>query len=155
MPNWVYWVVPLAVIAGILWYLLGNRAPQVAQQTTPVVQSVVVGGVDVGKQIGDSFGSLRTSLQGITDVASATATLPKLQEATTQIDRVSGLLGQLSADQRKLVSGLVASAMTTINQLFDKVLAIPGVGEVVEPTIDSLKIKLADLAGQSPTISAR
>ena len=99
----------------------------------------MVSGVDVGKQVGDSLGTLRTSLQGISDVASANAALPKLQEATTQIDRVSGLLGQLSADQRKLVSGLVASAMTTINQLFDKVLAIPGVGEVVEPTIELLE----------------
>src|SRR5262245_6749896 len=155
MPNWVYWVVPLAVIAGILWYLLGNRAPQMAQQTAPVVQSVVVGGVDIGKQIGDSLGTLRTSLQGITDVASATAALPRMQAAASQIDRVSGMLGQLSTDQRQIVSGLVTPAMATINQLFDKVLAIPGVGEVVRPTIDRLKTRLAELPAQSPTIGGR
>jgi hypothetical protein len=127
----------------------------VAQQTPAVVQSVVVGGVDLGKQIGDGLGNLRTSLQGIADVASATAALPKLQEATAQIDRVHGVLGQLSTDQRKFVAGLIAPAMAAINQLFDKVLAIPGVGELVKPTVDNLKIKLADLSGQSPTVGGR
>src|SRR5215468_2086049 len=51
--------------------------------------------------------------------------------------------GQLSADQRKVVAELVAPAMSSINQLFDKVLAIPGVGEVVRPTVET------DQAGRS------
>jgi len=153
IPTWVYWAAPLIVLAGILWYLLGNRVEQVAQQPTVVpAQSVVVGGVDIGKQIEDSLDELRTSLQGITDVASATAAVPKLQAATAQIDKVDGMVGQLSADQRKIMAGLISPAMPTINQLFDKVLAIPAVGEVVKPTIDTLKTKLADLPGQSSTV---
>jgi hypothetical protein len=35
--------------------------------------------------------------------------------------------------------------MATINQLFDKVLAIPGVSELLKPAIDTLKAKLATL----------
>jgi hypothetical protein len=35
--------------------------------------------------------------------------------------------------------------MATLNQLFDKVLAIPGVGEVLKPTIDALKANLTTL----------
>jgi hypothetical protein len=156
VPNWIYWAVPFAVIAGLLWYLFGNRVGQVAQQSiVPPVQSVVVSGVDIGSQISDSLAQLRNSLTGITDVASARAALPKLQEATAQIDKVARVVGQLSADQRKFVSGLVAPAMATINQLFDKALAIPGVSEVVRPTIDTLKTRLADLSEQSTTISAR
>jgi hypothetical protein len=33
----------------------------------------------------------------------------------------------------------------TLNQLFDKVLAIPGVADVLKQTIDTLKAKLAVL----------
>jgi hypothetical protein len=33
--------------------------------------------------------------------------------------------------------------MPTLNQLFEKVLTIPGVGDVLKPTIDLLKAKLA------------
>jgi hypothetical protein len=35
--------------------------------------------------------------------------------------------------------------MSTLNQLFDKVLAIPGVAEVIKPTIDALRARLATL----------
>jgi hypothetical protein len=35
--------------------------------------------------------------------------------------------------------------MPTLNQLFDKVLAIPGVADVLKPAIDALRGKLAAL----------
>jgi len=157
-PGWVYWAIPAIVAAGLLWYLLADHTTQVAQQPTVLptqTQSVVVGGVDVGKQISDSLGELRTSLASITDAASANAALPKLQQATAQIDKVAGTVKQLPADQRRVADGLVASSMATINQLFDRVLAIPGVAEVVKPTIDSLRTKLADLSGPSGTVGTR
>jgi hypothetical protein len=71
--------------------------------------------------------------------------LPKLQEVTAQIDKVNGVVGQLSAEQRRALAGLVSPMMLTLNQLFDKVLAIPGVSEVLKPTIDALRAKLAVL----------
>src|SRR5262245_26330968 len=157
-PSWVYWAIPAIVLGGLLWYLLSDHTTQVAQQPTVIpsqTQNVVVGGVDVGKQINDSLGEIRTSLAGITDAASANAALPKLQEATAQIDKVAGMVKQLPADQRRVADGLIASSMATINQLFDKVLAIPGVAEVVRPTIESLKTKLADLSGPSGTVGTR
>ena len=156
-PSWVYWAIPAVLIGGLLWYLLADRSPQVAQHppVPPQTQSVTVGNVDVGKQIGDSLGQLRTSLAGITDAASARAELPKLQAATAQIDNATGMIKQLPADQRQGAEALVTSSMATINQLFDKVLAIPGVAEVVRPTIDSLRTKLADLSGSSGTVGTR
>lgn len=36
--------------------------------------------------------------------------------------------------------------MPTLNGLFDKVLAIPGVSDILKPTIDALKAKLAGLS---------
>jgi hypothetical protein len=36
--------------------------------------------------------------------------------------------------------------MPALNQLFDKVLAIPGVAELLKPAIDTLKAKLEALA---------
>jgi hypothetical protein len=156
VPNWVYWAIPIAVISGLLLYLLGNRVGQVAQQPTSVAnQSVVAGGVDIAKQVGDSLGELRTSLQGITNAASATAAVPKLQGAAAQIDKVRAETGQLSADQRNIIAGVVAPAMSGINPLIDKVLAMPDVGEVVKPVIDTLKTKLAGLPGEPSTTGGR
>jgi hypothetical protein len=129
----------------LLIYLLAKPTERVVEQGTPAVQSLVVGGLDIGKQVTDSISSLRTTLGGITDAASAQAALPKLQEVTTQIDKVDNMIGQLSAEQRQSLVGLVNSLMPALNQLFDKVLAIPGVAEVLKPAIDSLKTKLAAL----------
>jgi hypothetical protein len=157
-PSWAYWAIPAIVVAGILWYLLADHTTQVAQQPTVVptqTQSVVFGGVDVGKQISDSLGELRASLASITDAASANTALPKLQQATAQIDKVAFTVRQLPANQRQVADGLVGSSMATINQLFDKVLAIPGAADVVRPTIDSLRTKLADLSGPSGTVGTR
>jgi hypothetical protein len=109
------------------------------------VQGLTVGGLDIGKQVTDSITNLRTTLVGITDAASAQAALPKLREATAQLDKVDGLLGQLSPEQRKVLAGVVNPLMPSLNQLFDKVLAIPGVAELLKPTIDVLRAKLAVL----------
>jgi len=146
-PRWAYWVIPLVVIAAILWYALGNRAPQAVDTNAPPTgQSVVIGDTDVGKLLGDNLGTLKTSLESVTDAASASTALPKLQEVGTQLDKLGSLMGQASPDQKKVIKGLVDPAMAALNQLFDKVLAIPGVGEVLKPSIDALKTKLASLA---------
>ena len=44
--------------------------------------------------------------------------------------------------------------MPAINRLTDKVLDIPGVGDVLRPTIDPVKTTLADLSGQPSTVGS-
>ena len=122
----------------------GGQATTAGQAAT-AGQSLMVAGLNIDKQVTDSIASLRTTLAGITDAASARAALPKLQETTAQIDKVGGLTAQLSAEQRKLLAGIVSPSLPTLNQLLEKVLAIPGVTDVLKPTIDTLKTKLAVL----------
>jgi hypothetical protein len=143
--NWLYWLIPLLAIAAFAIYWFSRPAEQVVQQGVTAVQNLTVGGLDLGKQVNDSITNLRTTLAGITDPTSARASLPKLQEVTAQVDKVDGMLGQLSAEQRKLLAGIVSPLIPSLNQLFDKVLAIPGVADVLKPTIDALKAKLATL----------
>jgi hypothetical protein len=54
----------------------------------------------------------------------------------------SPILGA-TPEQRKLLAGIVNPLMPTVNQLFDKVLAISGVAELLKPAVDALKGKLA------------
>jgi hypothetical protein len=69
-----------------------------------------------------------------------------LQDAKGPIDKVNGLIGQLSPEQRKILAGLVNQFMPTLGSLFDKVLTIPGVAELTKPTIDELRTTLAALS---------
>lgn len=152
VPTWIYWALPIVVIAGLLWYLFADRIEQLAERQPTPAPTIVVGGVDVRKQVDDSMAQVRTSLAGVTDVESAKEALPRLQAAMSQIDKVDATVGQLPADQRKVVSGMVTSAMASIDQMIDKVLAIPGVADVLRPTTDNLRTKLAQLSGQPSTV---
>ena len=144
--NWLYWLIPIVAIAALLLYFLAKPAEQVSQQGTTIAQNLMVGGVDVSKQVTDSIADLRSTLGGVTDAASAEAALPKLRNITAQIDQVDDLIRRMTPEQRKLLAGIVSPLMPTLNQLFDKVLAIPGVSEVLKPTIDLVKAKLAMLS---------
>jgi Bacterial protein of unknown function (DUF937) len=143
--NWLLWLVPLAAAAALLIYFAVRPTEEVAQQGMSKVQNATVEAPDLGKQITNSIASLRTTLDGITDVSSAKAVLPKVQEAASQIDKSGGEVGQLSADQRKLVAGLINPMMPAFNQLCDRILAIPGVAEVLKPSVDAVKAKLTTL----------
>ena len=92
-----------------------TQARSSVSSALPSIPSLTIGGLDVGKQVSDSFGSLRTSLQGITDKASASAALPNLQQVTTQLDKIGGTLGQATADQRKTIAGWFASLLPGLN----------------------------------------
>ncbi|KQW34429.1 MULTISPECIES: DUF937 domain-containing protein [unclassified Ensifer] len=144
--NWLYWVIAALVIAGVLFYLFGRPKEPVAPQAGTPEQSLTVSGVDVGQQVKDGMASLQTALTGVTDAASATAALPKLEDVSSQLDKVSGVAGQLSAGQKAALTALITPIMPTLNGLFDKVLAIPGVSDILKPTIDALKTKLTALS---------
>jgi hypothetical protein len=150
--NWLYWLIPAAALAGLLLFLFARPTEQIAQQDTKTSQPIETTGqattlasLDIGRQATDAIAGLRTTLGGITDAASAHAALPKLQEAAAQIGRLGGLSRQLSAAQRSAVTSAVNPTMPSLNQLFDKLLAVPGAAEELKPTVDDLKAKLAAL----------
>ena len=143
--NWLYWLVPLAAAAALLLYFAVRPTEQVVQQGMNQAQNLAVGGIDVGKQISSSIASARTTLDGVRDVTSAQAALPKLQEVTAQIAKTGGEVGELTAEQRKAIAAVINPLMPAVNQVCDKVLAIPGVAEVLKPSVDSLKARLIAL----------
>jgi Bacterial protein of unknown function (DUF937) len=144
--NWLYWALPAIAIVALLYYMLGRPGEQVATQVPPAASSsMVVGGLDVNKHVNDTLATLRSSLQDIRDPVSAAATQSTLQQVTERLDKVVGMTGQMSADQRKMLSGYISPSMTSLNQMFETVLAIPGVAPVVKPHIDAIKTKLTTL----------
>jgi hypothetical protein len=144
-PNWRHWAIPLLAVVAALVYFFGRSTESVVKEAAATVQTLTVGGIDISKQVGDGINSLRTALGSVTDAASAQSALPKIQEISGQIDKVGGMLGQLSPDQRKVLTGMVGPSMPALNQIFDKALAIPGVADVLKPAIDALRAKLAAL----------
>jgi hypothetical protein len=143
--NWLYWAIPLAALGALIWYLVSAPEQNVSQAPPPApTETVGSAGASMSKQLSDQIGTMRSALVGVTDVDSAKAALPKLNDATTKVDQLGNM--QMSADQRKTMSDVVKPAMPQLNQQFERVLAIPGVSEVLKPTIDTLKAKLQTIA---------
>ena len=101
----------------------------------------------LGKQATDALNGVKGTLASITDAASATAALPKLGEASAALDKVSGLAAALPAEAKKTLAGTVGPAVTELNGVMDKVMALPGVGDIAKPAVEGLRAKLKALTG--------
>ncbi len=110
------------------------------------LNGVKVGDVDLGAQLTTAISSLRSSLEGIKDEATAQAAVPAIATSKDEINRVTGLISQLSPEMRKSLAGAVASVKPALEQMFSKALAIPGVGTVIKPAVDSVRAELDTLA---------
>jgi hypothetical protein len=157
--QWPLWLAALAVLGGLAWFALGRPGnetvaesprPTAMQPATGTVglapSDLTIGGVNLANQVNSSVGALRSVLPTITDAASAQAALPKLREATAQLNEVSNLATKLSPEGKSALAKLIVAATPTINQMCDKVLATPGVGDVAKPAIDELRGRLDTLS---------
>jgi hypothetical protein len=157
--QWPYWLVAALVLGGLGWFALGRSGEDTVAQTPPpsttrttpstvglAPTDLTVGGMNLANQVNSSVGSLRTVLPGITDAASAQAALPKIKEATAQLNEVSSRATQLSPEGKSTLAKLIVAATPAINQMCDKVLAMPGAGDIAKPAIDELRGKLDALA---------
>ena len=159
VSQWPYWLVAAVVLGGLAWFALGRSGEDTVAQVSPPATTrtetgtvgkapadLTVGGMNLANQINASVGSIRAVLPGITDAASAEAALPKLKEATAQLNEVSSRATQLSPEGKSTLVKLIVVATPTINQMCDKVLATPGAGDIAKPVIDELRGKLDALA---------
>jgi phosphoglycerate-specific signal transduction histidine kinase len=117
-------------------------AEQPTTQTTVGTAPANVSAAELTNQMTSLVGTVRTDLQTITDSTSAQAAIPKLQQASDQLDRLNRLASQLPPPAQKELAQSVSTAIPALNQLCDRILAIPGVAAVAKPTIDALRTKL-------------
>jgi hypothetical protein len=153
IASWPLWILGLAVLAGLSWYFLGDREQQLVEQTrnlfnkaTEEVAGNTPNVADVSADLTSSVETVRTTLQGITDPVSARAALPKLQQATEQLDKINSLAAKLPPNSRKELASLVEASMPALNRLCDRVLSNQHIAGLAKPTIDALRTKLKLLA---------
>jgi hypothetical protein len=156
--QWPYWLGALVVLGCLAWYGLGRERDQTvaelpqATASKPVTGTVgmapsdlTVGGTNLANRVNASVDTLRSVLPGITDTASAQAALPRIAEATAQLNEVGNLATKLTPEGKSALSKLITAAMPAINQMCDKVLATPG-GGIAKPAIDELRGRLDTLS---------
>ncbi len=154
---WRVGLAALVILAGIAWFLTPRQGEQTVaeQSTTPRPATGTVGmapamltvdGVNLANQLNASIDSLKSALPSMTDAKAAQAALPKINEATAQLNDLSARVQKLTPDGRNALVKMIVLVTPSINQMCDKVLATPDVGPVAKPAIDDLRAKLDSLA---------
>ncbi len=154
---WPWLLGALAVIGlgAFAWHLLSSRhaeGPKTAVEAPSPAEAldklrgVKVGDVDIGTLAKSAVDDLRSSLKGIKDEATAQAAVPELTKDAAQFDQLTGLLGQLSPETRKALTDAFVALKPKLDNLFDQALALPGVGPIIKPTLDTIRSKLNALA---------
>jgi Bacterial protein of unknown function (DUF937) len=153
---WPWLLGALAVIGlgAFAWHLMSGRhaeGPKSAVEAPSPgdmldkLRGVKVGDVDIGALAKSAVDDLRSSLKGIKDEATAQAAVPELTKDGSQSDQLIGLLGQLSPETRKTLTDAFVAIKPRLDKLFDQALALPGVGPVIKPTLDTIRSKLNTL----------
>jgi hypothetical protein len=109
------------------------------------LRGINVGSIDIGALAASAVNGLRTSLETITDEATARSSTPKLASSVAEFEQLAGLTSQLSPEARKTLADAIVASRSSLDQLLEKALAIPGVGPVIRPTVESLRSKLDTL----------
>ena len=151
--TWPYWTAAAVGLIGLGWYFsAGHDGPQLAS-TTATETSETVGlrspemtATELRMELHSSVSAVRVALQSMTNPATTRTYLPQLQDAADRLDRVNDRLEQLSPGARRGVTASLAPTMRPLNQMLDRVLAMPDVGDVAKPTIDSVRSSLDALS---------
>ena len=93
-----------------------------------------------------SVSAVRVTLQAMTNPTTTRTYLPQLQQAAERLDRVNGLIEQLSPAARRGMAASLGPTMRPLNHMFDRVLAMPEVADMARPTIDQVRSRLDALA---------
>ena len=141
--KWWPWVVVIAA-AGLLWWWMFAGRPQIV--TVPPPPTLMAGSTDIGGQLNDTLGNMRSLLNGIRDVPSAQAALPKIREAQAALDKLGGMTGQLNPDGRKALAGYIARWLPVLVPLIDSLLANTAIAPLVKPAVDALRARLDAMA---------
>jgi hypothetical protein len=158
---WLLGVLAVIALGWLVWHLLSGRDRQAVDTTKPAVEDsatttseapyvgllsklkgIKAGQTDIGELATTAVNHLYSSLTGIKDETSAQANLPNLNQAASEFDQLSGLLSQLSPENRKLLAETFASIRPNLDQLLDKALAIPGIATIIKPAVDAIRSKL-------------
>ena len=99
-------------------------------------------GADFGGKLSGVFGSASETLGGITDVDSAKAALPKLQEMGGSLDGLTGMLSGADDATKSAAAAAAGKGMETLTPMIDKLKGDGGIWEVIGPVTEPILEKL-------------
>jgi hypothetical protein len=142
-------LLPLIILAALAWlayqfFLKPSTAPVTTTGTQAVTSQAVTSITD---EFGPLLGRSVDALASINSVESARAALPQLQGIDQSLASIVEAASGLSPAQSKKLADTAARLMPDLQSAATRATAIPGVGDVIGSSLDSIMRKVAALAG--------
>jgi hypothetical protein len=135
-PRWTTLCIAIVLAAGLTTSCGSSTAKSAAN---------VASKAGLAEALTASFGQLGSVLGSIVDVASGQAALPQLNKLNADVDDISKQAANLSSAEKKSLSDIVAAQLPPLKTALDKAYAVPGVRDVIQPSMDSLIAKYTKL----------
>jgi hypothetical protein len=136
-------IVPLALLliaAFALWQWFSRPSDDVAQPAVDSAAMTATG--EVGELMNDSVESLRS----ITSVDTAQGALANLDSVNRSLDNLTGLAANLPGTAREALAAAISRGLPALQAAAQAARQIPGVNDVIGPTVDSIEAKLIQLS---------
>ncbi|TWU05295.1 hypothetical protein CA54_59830 [Symmachiella macrocystis] len=108
----------------------------------------VDGGSEVLTQIKGFFSSAQETLKGITNKESAEAAVSKLGDLDGAAAKISDMVGKLPESAQTSIGPMIAAGIAQLKALIEKIEAIPGVSDVIQPKLTAFMDKMKSMSGQ-------
>lgn len=126
------------------------KAAEATKEAIDTAQEAMPEGVDL-TQITDAMdgivGSASEALGSITDLDSAKAALPAMEEASSKLSGLGEVIARLPDAAKGPIGSIIESSVSVLQPLIEKASAIPGVGDVIEPIVGPMVEMMQGLAG--------
>ncbi len=117
-------------------------APKVATETTE--PAAAMPDFDISKMT-STFESMAGVFEKVTDVESAKAALPELETMDKQLEAASAGFAAIPELIRGPLVKSLQSSFPAVEAMIEKALAVPGVGDVLKPIVESMMLKIKPL----------
>jgi hypothetical protein len=138
-------MVAAAVALAVLGYYYFGQQRQLAT-AIPAAPTITVGNQNIGAQLGSLAESLRGTVGGIRDQATAREAMPKLQAMADQLSGIQNTAAGLQPDARRTLASYAAQLLPLLRPVLEKALQSAGVGPVAKPILDQIIGRLETLA---------
>lgn len=112
----------------------GNKVAAAVEETIELAPGMAEA-LKVGENLTGLFGNLGKVLGTVTDEASARAAIPQLNDYAPVLESLQKSTVALPEAGRSTIAELVVKNMGALTKVIDTVMAIPGVKEILGPTV--------------------
>jgi len=154
--GFMKWLLPLLGILLLGWLGLkffgGTADEQLSESATDVstTATAAAGDVDVdgvGDELTGFFSGATDTFNGITDADSATAAVPQLEEMGANLGGLNDKLQSVPEAARGPLTDIIGKGTEGLTPIMDKVMGLPGVGDVLTPVVGPIQEMLKGMAG--------